>query len=108
MSIDLPGPISAYFKAKNEHDIDAMLAPFDEDASVKDEGQEHHGRPAIRSWMEDTRRKYGVTVEVKDVTDRNGKTVVSGLVSGNFAGSPVLLDFAFMISGPKITRLEIA
>ena len=39
MSIDLPGPISAYFKAKNEHDIDAMLAPFDEDASVKDEAR---------------------------------------------------------------------
>ena len=32
MSISLPGPISAYLKAQNAHDIDAMLAPFDEDA----------------------------------------------------------------------------
>jgi ketosteroid isomerase-like protein len=108
VSIDLPGPISAYFEASNKHDIDGMLAPFDEDASVKDEGQEHHGRPTIRSWLEDVTRKYRVTIDVKDVTDANGKTVVSGLVSGNFPGSPVLLDHAFTLSGPKITRLEIA
>lgn len=107
MSIDLPAPISSYFDASNNHDIDGMLAPFDEDASVKDEGQEHHGRPAIRSWIEDVTRKYHVTIDVKDVTDANGRTVVSGLVSGNFPGSPVLLDHAFTLSGPKITRLEI-
>jgi hypothetical protein len=41
------------------------------------------------------------------MTDANDKTVVSALVSGNFPGSPVLLNFAFTLSGPKITRLEI-
>src|SRR5260370_30140239 len=100
MSISLPDPISAYLKAKNAHDIDAMLAPFDEDATVKDEGREHHGRPAIRSWLEDVTRKYGVTLDVKEVTDANGTTVVSGLVSGNFPGSPVVLHYTFTLSGP--------
>jgi hypothetical protein len=108
MSMSLPGPISAYLKAKNEHDVDAMLAPFDEDATVKDEGQEHHGRSAVRSWLEDVTRKYRVTLDVKDVRDTNGTTVVSGLVSGNFPGSPVLLDYTFTLSGPTIARLEIA
>jgi SnoaL-like domain len=108
MTINLPGPISAYFDGSNRHDIDAMLAPFDADASVKDEGQEHHGLAAIRSWMEDVTRKYRVTIEVKDVTDADGRTVVSGLVAGNFPGSPVLLDHTFTLAGPKITRLEIA
>jgi hypothetical protein len=108
MSISLPGPISAYLKAKNEHDIDAMLVPFDEDATVKDEGREHHGRSAIRSWLEDVTRKYGVTLEVRDVTDADGTTVVSGLVSGNFPGSPALLEYTFTLSGPTIARLEIA
>jgi hypothetical protein len=106
--IALPSPISGYLRANNEHDIDAMLAPFDEDAIVKDEGQEHRGRSAIRSWIEETTRKYGATIEAKDMTDANDKTVVSALVSGNFPGSPVLLNFAFTLSGPKITRLEIA
>jgi ketosteroid isomerase-like protein len=107
MQVNLPGPISAYFDASNKHDIEAMLAPFDEDARVKDEGQEHHGRAAIRVWMEDVTRKYHVTIEVKDVTDTNGATVVSGLVAGDFPGSPVLLDHTFTLSGAKITRLEI-
>jgi hypothetical protein len=108
MSISLPGPISAYLKAKNEHDVDAMLAPFDDDATVKDEGREHHGRSAVRSWLEDVTRKYRVTLDVKDVRDINGTTVVSGLVSGNFPGSPVLLEYTFTLSGPTIARLEIA
>lgn len=107
MSIDLSGPISAYFKGKDEHDIDVMLAPFDEHATVKDEGEEYSGRPAIRAWMEDVTRKYDVTFEVKGVTDARDKTVVSTLVSGNFPGSPVLLDHTFTLSNSRITRLEI-
>jgi ketosteroid isomerase-like protein len=107
MTAPLPQPLAAYFAATNKHDIDAMLAPFDEDASVKDEGQTHYGQLAIRSWMEDTTRKYRFTVEVRDVRDEKGKTVVSGLVSGDFPGSPALLRHAFMLSGQKITRLEI-
>jgi SnoaL-like domain len=108
MSISLPGPISAYLKAKNEHDVDAMLVSFDENATVKDDGREHHGRSAVRSWLEDVTRKYRVTLDVKDVRDTNGTTVVSGLVSGNFPGSPVLLDYTFTLSGAAIARLEIA
>jgi hypothetical protein len=108
MSLSLPGPISAYLKATNEHDVDAMLAPFDENATVRDEGREHHGRSAVRSWLEEVTRKYRVTLDVKDVSDTNGTTVVSGLVSGNFPGSPVLLDYTFTLSGPTIARLEIA
>jgi hypothetical protein len=107
VSIDLPGPVAAYFNATNARDIDAMLAPFDDHARVKDEGQEHHGRPAIRSWMVDAVRKYRFTVEVKDVSDTHGETVVSGLVSGDFPGSPVLLRHAFRLSGGKISDLEI-
>jgi len=107
MTAPLPKPLAAYFTATNKHDIDAMLLPFDEDASVKDEGQTHYGRGAIRSWMEDTTRRYRFTVEVRNVRDEKGKIVVSGLVSGDFPGSPALLRHAFTLSGQKITRLEI-
>jgi hypothetical protein len=61
MSNPLPPPLAAYYEAKNRHDTDAMLAPFAEDAVVRDEGQEHRGRAAIRTWMEHTIRKYRVT-----------------------------------------------
>jgi hypothetical protein len=108
MSIGLAAPIAAYFKARNEFDIDAILAPFDENAVVKDEDQEHLGRPAIRSWLEETTRKYHATVEPQNAKSAHGKTVVSGLVSGDFPGSPVLLDHVFTLAGQKISRLEIA
>ncbi|MCB5175234.1 nuclear transport factor 2 family protein [Microvirga lenta] len=108
MSKRLPPPLAAYYEAKNRHDIDAMLAPFAEDAVVKDEGREHRGRADIRSWMKHTTRKYRVTVDVRQVETVDDRMLVSGLVSGDFPGSPAMLRFAFTLSGPKIARLEIA
>lgn len=107
MATSLPAPLSAYFAAANDHDIDAMLAPFAEEAVVEDEGRLRRGRAAIRQWMDETTRKYGVTVEVLDVAQTESKTVVTGLVSGNFPGSPARLHYAFAIDGEKIARLEI-
>jgi hypothetical protein len=52
-------------------------------------------------------RKRRVTAEVKDVSDVNAKIVVYGVASGNFSGSPALLRYTFILSGPKIARLEI-
>jgi uncharacterized protein (TIGR02246 family) len=108
MSRLLPPPLAAYYEAKNQHDVDGMLAPFAEDAVVKDEGQVHDGRAAIRSWIEHTTRKYRVTVDVKQIEPVDDRLIVSGLVSGEFPGSPALLRFAFTLSGSKIARLEIA
>lgn len=100
-------PLDAYFAAKNRKDIEAMLAPFTEDAVVKDEGGTHSGRAAIRSWMEETTRKYGVAVEVSGVEGANDRVRVAALVTGNFPGSPATLHYAFQLSGDRISRLEI-
>jgi ketosteroid isomerase-like protein len=108
MSKQLPLPLATYYEAKNQHDINGMLAPFAEHAVVKDEGQEHHGRAAIRSWMEHTTRKYRVTIDVKQIESVDDRLIVSGLVSGDFPGSPAMLRYAFTLSGSKIARLEIA
>ena len=103
MSTERPEPIAAYFAGKNQHDINAMLAPFAGAAIVKDEGQERRGVAAIQEWMEETTRKYRVTVAVTDVA----KTVVTGRVSGTFPGSPVQLRYAFALAADNISRLEI-
>lgn len=108
MSMELPEPVAAYFAANNLHDIDAMLAPFSETATVKDEGQERSGAAAIREWMEETTSKYRATVAVTGAVETDGKTVATGRVSGNFPGSPVDLRYAFTLSEEKISRLEIS
>jgi SnoaL-like domain len=106
-SIDLPAPIAAYFKARNDLDVDGSVAPFAQDAVVEDEDEEYRGVQAIRSWVEETTRKYHAKVEPRSVVDSAGTTIVSGLVSGDFPGSPILLDHAFTLSGASISRLAI-
>jgi hypothetical protein len=108
MSTNLPKPLAAYFAAVNTQDIDAMLAPFREGATVKDEGQERRGLAAVREWIEETTREYGITIVVTNVAETAGNTTVTGLVSGNFPGSPVELRYTFTLDGEKIARLEIS
>lgn len=107
MSSQLPDPIATYLATFNTHSADAMLAPFAETATVKDEGQEREGLSAIREWIEETNRKYSPTVEVVDVAETDGKTIVTGRVSGTFPGSPVDLRYFFTLADGKISRLEI-
>jgi hypothetical protein len=53
MSMEVPEPIAAYFAGTNEHDVEAMLAPFVAAAIVNDEGQERRGRAAIQECAGD-------------------------------------------------------
>ncbi|OFX04755.1 MAG: hypothetical protein A3D94_02630 [Alphaproteobacteria bacterium RIFCSPHIGHO2_12_FULL_66_14] len=103
----LPTPIAKYFEAKNLHAIDAMLATFSDLASVCDEGQEMVGHLAIRNWMEETTRKYRVTVTPTGVDQSDAKTIVTALVSGTFPGSPAQLRYHFTVAGEQITHLAI-
>lgn len=108
MTAKLPQPLTNYFAAKNRHDIDAMLVSFPSDATVKDEGETHQGTAAIRSWMEETTKKYRVTVEVADATVNGDAWRIAGIVSGNFPGSTATLHYVFILADGRITRLEIS
>lgn len=107
MTANLPKPLADYFAAKNRHDINAMLAPFSSDATVKDEGETRRGSNAIRDWMDETTRKYRVTVEVGDATVNGDTWRVAGIVSGDFPGSPATLHYHFTLADHRITQLEI-
>ena len=41
------------------------------------------------------------------MSERDGKVIVTGKVSGNFPGSPMKLDHVFKIDGDRIVSLEI-
>lgn len=107
MTIELPEPLAAYFAAKNRHAIDAMLTPFASDAIVLDEGRTYTGHAAIKAWMEETTRKYRVTVEPTEASAKGQNWTVAGLVSGDFPGSPATLRYRFVLSRDRISRLEI-
>jgi hypothetical protein len=107
MSLELPMPISNYIEAVNTQDVDAMLAAFSHEATVRDEGRERIGRAAIYEWIEETTRKYGITLTIRGVDNSGGNTVVTAQISGTFPGSPIELRYHFTVTGEKIARLEI-
>jgi hypothetical protein len=105
-SLSLPKPIAAYFAA-DSGDGEAVSQCFIEDAIVMDEGRTHKGQAAIRAWKTDASAKYQYTSEPFACEEKDGKTIVTSHVVGNFPGSPVDLRFFFKLEGDKIASLEI-
>src|SRR5712672_2403388 len=104
----LPEPLGSYFEAVNREDVDAMLTPFAANAVVRDEGKTRSGVRELREWIEEVTERYPPRFEVEDVVTEGAEaTVVIGLVSGAFPGSPIRVRYAFRLSGRKITHLEI-
>jgi hypothetical protein len=106
MTLDLPKPIAAYFAA-DKADGEAVSQCFTENAIVKDEGHTYQGRAAIKQWKTDAAAKYQYTSELLASEQKDGKTVITSRLTGNFPGSPVNLRFVFKLEGDKISSLEI-
>ena len=107
MSIQLPPPVDLYVKIENSGDVDALSECFAPNATVRDEGHTYAGLAAIREWKADTKKKYNHTVAPLTVAHRDGKTVLKAKLTGNFPGSPVTLEFSFVLEDGKIVSLEI-
>lgn len=105
-SLTLPRPIAAYFAA-DSGDGEAVSQCFTENATVKDEGHTHNGRAAIKRWKADASAKYQYTNEPFACEEKDGKTIVTSHLVGNFPGSPLDLRFFFKLEGDKIASLEI-
>jgi hypothetical protein len=105
-SLSLPKPIAAYFTA-DSGDGEAVSQCFTENAIVKDEGHTYKGRAAIKEWKADTSAKYQYTSEPFACEEKDGKTVVTSHLVGNFPGSPVDLRYLFKLEGDKIASLEV-
>jgi SnoaL-like protein len=107
MSIQLPPPIDLYVKIENSGDVDALSECFASNATVRDEGHTYQGLAAIREWKSDTKKKYSHSIAPLAVAHRDGKTVLKAKLTGNFPGSPVTLEFSFVLADGKIASLEI-
>jgi len=105
--LDLPTPIAIYIAAENRGDTEAMAQCFAEDAVVRDEGKTIKGLAAIKRWKAETKRKYQHTVEPLVSAQKDGRTIITNRLTGNFPGSPIELQFIFTLDGGKIASLEI-
>ena len=103
----LPTPIAIYVAAENQGDTEALAKCFAEDAIVRDEGKTIQGLAAIKQWKAKTKKKYQHTIEPLSSVEKDGKTIITNRLTGNFPGSPIELDFVFTLDGDKIVSLEI-
>jgi hypothetical protein len=105
--IELPAPIDAYFKATSLDGIDAQVAPSDDKARVRDQGEKYIGHIAIRSWFEESANKDQYTTEIRDVKFTDERYVVSAMLTGKFPGGTALLNYFVTLADGKISRLDI-
>lgn len=82
--------IDRYFRLAASPELEEYFAQFAPDATVEDEGREHHGIAEIRQWRTEV---PAVTYRVLAAENTTG--VVDAEISGDFPGSPVTLHFHF-------------
>jgi len=104
---NLPATLTRYFEATNRQEVAVATGCFARVAVIEDQFGRYRGRDAIQEWVAETSRKYAPTMlPIREIpTDADVGLTVS--VSGQFPGSPVMLDFHFRLSSGKITALMI-
>jgi ketosteroid isomerase-like protein len=108
MSLTLPRPVATYLDAVKAKDATMLELCFADDAVVHDEDRDHRGLDAIKAWKQDTETKYKYVVEPLDVSVSGDTVKLLVLLTGEFPGSPIELDYTFTLANDKITSLEIS
>jgi hypothetical protein len=111
MTKELSGIVAEHIRAVNAFDTDAIVATFAADAYVNDNRREIAGIEAIRRWVEKEMVGDKVTIEVREVLDHYGDTIVRGAYDGEYdkASLPkeLILSNYFGVRNGKIVSLAI-
>jgi hypothetical protein len=109
--IQLSGVVQEHIRAVNASDIDAIAATFAADAYVNDNKREIAGIDAIRRWIEKEMVGDKVSIEVREVLEHYGDTIVRGAYDGTFdkTGLPaeLILTNYFGVRNCKIVSLLV-
>ena len=103
--------LAEYIAAVNAFDQDAIVATFADDALVNDAHREFWGREAIRRWVAREITGDRVTIEVTEVLDHHGQTIVRGRYDGDYDKTnlpdELILTNYFSVRDGKIVSLTI-
>lgn len=105
--MDLPAAIATYFAASNAENSEVAAGQFTPNAVVKDEGNSHRGREAIKDWHRATTQRYHAVAEPFGEERSGDVLAIRAKVTGSFQGSPIDLSFRFVLAGALIGELEI-
>ena len=111
MTKELTGIIAEHIRAVNAFDANAIVATFAQDAYVNDNRREIVGIDAIRRWVEKEMVGDHVTIEVREVLDHYGDTIVRGAYDGEYDKTnlpkELILSNYFKVRNGKIVSLVI-
>lgn len=74
---------------------------------MRDKGQTHTGREAIKAWKAESSTLYTYTNEPFSVELLDGVHVVYSHTAGSFPGSPIDLKLSFRLERGLLASLEI-
>ena len=111
MTQALSGIVAEHIRAVNAFDTDAIAATFAHDAYVNDNRREIVGIEAIRRWVEKEMVGDHVSIEVREVLDHHGDTIVRGAYDGEYDKTnlpkELILSNYFKVRNGKIVSLII-
>ena len=110
-TVSLPPVVAGHIDAVNAHDEDAIVATFADGALVNDAHREFWGSEAIRRWVAREMTGDQVTIDVTEVIDHHGDTIVRGRYDGTFDKTnlpeELILTNYFTVRGDKIVSLIV-
>jgi hypothetical protein len=112
MTNNLNPIIAQHIAAVNAFDTNAIVSTFADDAFVNDNHREFWGIDAIRRWVENEMVGDKVTIDVREVIDHYGDTIVRGAYDGEYdktnlpAGDLILSNY-FGVRDGKIVSLIV-
>jgi hypothetical protein len=108
---DLTGIVAEHIDAINAGDTDRTVATFAEDAYVNDNRREFFGVDAIRRWATNEVVANKVAIEVREVLDHYGDTMLRVAYDGTFDRTnlpdDILMTNYFSVRDGKIVSLMI-
>jgi SnoaL-like domain len=111
MTTDLAGIVAEHVAAVNAFDEHAIVATFAPDALVNDARREFWGTEQIRRWVAKELVGDKVTMEVTEVIEHHGQTIVRGRYDGEYdkTGLPdeLILTNYFIVRDGKIVSLIV-
>jgi hypothetical protein len=111
MTTELSGVIADHIAAVNAFDTDAIVATFAPDAYVNDDRREISGVDAIRRWVAKEMVGDHVTMEVREVVDHYGDTIVRARYDGTFdktnLPAELVMSNYFSVRDGKIISLTV-
>jgi ketosteroid isomerase-like protein len=103
--MNLPNVITELAIAQNDFDSFAYANCFSETAVVFDEGKTYNGKTQIQQWIEKANQEYQAVMRPLEYSESD--EILKAEVSGNFPGSPIVLDYHFELENGLIKSLRI-